>query len=323
MYYAEKKSVILISPVMNELYEKLITVFDVCKLYEESDAVSFLNATGHQFRAIITRGDTGVKTEILEKLPSLGLIAVFGVGTDAIDLTYTRQHDIAVTITSGILTNDVADMAMGLILSGARKLCQGDRFVRSKAWESEAPPLGSQVSGKRIGIVGMGNIGQTIARRARAFDMHISYNSRTEKEALPYTWQANLLSLARESDFLVISASGGAHTKNLINSDVIAAMPAHAWLINIARGSIVDEPALIDALQSNKIAGAALDVFASEPNVSKALLALENVVLQPHVGSATHETRQKMSENVFTNVEAFFTGKTLMGQLKGRDEEPC
>ncbi len=203
------------------------------------------------------------------------------------------------------------------MLSGARKLCQGDRFVRSRAWENKAPPLATQVSGKRLGIVGMGNIGQAIARRALAFDMHISYNSRTEKESLPYTWQANLLSLARDSDFLVIAASGGAHTKNLINSDVIAAMPAHAWLINIARGSMVDEPALINALQSNKIAGAALDVFASEPNISEAWLALENVVLQPHVGSATYETRQKMSESVLANVDAFFTGKTLPGQLRG------
>lgn len=317
MPYAKKTFVLLIAPVMEALYEKLITAYNVCKLYEESDAESFLNAKGHQFRAVITRGDTGVKTEILEKLPSLGLIAVFGVGTDAIDLIYTRQHDIAVTITSDILTSDVADMAMGLMLSGARKLCQGDRFVRSRAWESEAPPLGSQVSGKRIGIVGMGNIGRAIARRALAFDMQISYNSRTEKEALPYTWQANLLSLARDSDFLVIAASGGAHTKNLINSDVIAAMPAHAWLINIARGSMVDEPALIDALRSHKIAGAALDVFASEPNVSDAWLALDNVVLQPHVGSATHETRQKMCESVLANVDAFFTGKTMPGQLKG------
>ncbi|MDH1170458.1 2-hydroxyacid dehydrogenase [Pantoea agglomerans] len=317
MPYAEKTSVLLIAPVMDALYEKLIAAYQVCKLYEESDAQSFLKEKGDQFRAIITRGDTGVKTEILEKLPSLGLIAVFGVGTDAIDLTYTRQHDIAVTITSGILTSDVADMAIGLMLSGARNLCQGDRFVRSRAWESEAPPLGSQVSGKRLGIVGMGNIGQAIARRALAFDMHISYNSRSKKEALPYTWQANLLSLARESDFLVITASGGAHTKNLINSDVIAAMPAHAWLVNIARGSMVDEPALIDAVQSNKIAGAALDVFASEPNVSEAWLALENVVLQPHVGSATHETRQKMCESVLASVDAFFTGKTLPSQVRG------
>ncbi|MBN9930366.1 2-hydroxyacid dehydrogenase [Pantoea agglomerans] len=317
MPYAEKTSVLLIAPVMDALYEKLIAAYQVCKLYEESDAESFLKEKGDQFRAIITRGDTGVKTEILEKLPSLGLIAVFGVGTDAIDLTYTRQHDIAVTITSGILTSDVADMAIGLMLSGARNLCQGDRFVRSRAWESEAPPLGSQVSGKRLGIVGMGNIGQAIARRALAFDMHISYNSRSKKEALPYTWQANLLSLARESDFLVIAASGGAHTKNLINSDVIAAMPAHAWLVNIARGSMVDEPALIDAVQSNKIAGAALDVFASEPNVSEAWLALENVVLQPHVGSATHETRQKMCESVLASVDAFFTGKTLPSQVRG------
>lgn len=313
---ADKKSVLLIAPVMDALYDKLASAYHVCKLYEQTDPEQFLHANGGQFRAIVTRGDTGVKTSVLEKLPALGLIAVFGVGTDAIDLMYTQQNNIAVAITSGVLTSDVADMAMGLILSGARKLCEGDRFVRNRTWENQAPPLGTQVSSKRIGIVGMGHIGQAIARRALAFDMQISYNSRTEKKTLPYTWYADLLSLARENDFLVIAASGGAHTKNLINADVIAAMQPHAWLINIARGSMIDETALIDALQRKEIAGAALDVFADEPNVPSELLKIDNVVLQPHVGSATHETRQKMSEIVLANVDAYFSEEALPGEIK-------
>ena len=313
---ADEKSVLLIAPLMDALYDKLASAYHVSKLYEQPDPDEFLQARGHQYRVIVTRGDIGVETAVLEKLPSVGLIAVFGVGTDAIDLSYTRQKDIAVAITSDVLTSDVADMAMGLMLCGARKLCTGDRFVRSRTWESEPPALGTKVSGKRIGIVGMGNIGQAIARRAQAFDMVISYSSRTEKKILPYTWQVDLLSLAHESDFLVIAASGGPQTKNLINADVIAAMPDHAWLINIARGSMIDETALIEALQKKQIAGAALDVFADEPNVPHELLQLDNVVLQPHVGSATHETRQKMSESVLANVDAWFSGKAVPGELK-------
>lgn len=313
---ADKKFVLLVAPLMDVLYDKLASAYHVCKLYEHPDPEEFLYTQGSQFRAIVTRGDIGVKTSLLEKLPAVGLIAVFGVGTDGIDLSYTRRNNIAVAVTVGVLTSDVADMAMGLMLSGARKLCTGDRFVRSRTWESDTPALGTQVSGKRIGIVGMGNIGQAIAKRAQAFDMQISYNSRTEKKILPYTWHADLITLAQESDFLVIAASGGAPTKNLINADVIAAMPVHAWLINIARGSMVDESALIEALQKKRIGGAALDVFADEPNVPCELLQLDNVVLQPHVGSATHETRQKMCESVLANMAAWFSGKTVPGELK-------
>lgn len=261
--------------------------------------------------AVVTRGDVGVQNGVLELLPHVGLIAIFGVGTDAVDLEYVRSRQIAVSITSGVLTNDVADLAMGLLLAGSRQLCQGDRFVREGRWLNGGLPLATQVSGKRIGILGMGNIGQAIARRARGFDMQVLYTDRKQVAGLDYQWCADLHTLAHESDFLVIAASGGEANRGIIDASVFNVMPKRAWLINIARGSLVDEKALIQALQNGVIAGAALDVFEDEPRVPAELIALDNVVLQPHVASATHETRQKMSDVVFANVAAYFSGKPL------------
>lgn len=303
----KRNHLLLIAPVMDLLYIKLNSEYHVHKLYEHEDPFAYLKNEGSQIEAIVTRGDIGVSTEILQLLPEVGLVAVFGVGTDAIDLKYTKQRGIAVAITSGVLTNDVADMALGLMLSGARNLCSGDQFVREGRWRNEAPALGKQVSGKRLGIVGMGNIGQAIARRATAFEMLISYHCPNRKEALPYTWFESLTELASCSDFLIIATAGGVETQNLVNKEVLAAMPKDAWLINISRGSVVDERALISVLQNNDIAGAALDVFNNEPNVAAEFLALSNVVLQPHVGSATNETRRRMSEVVLENVKAYFS----------------
>ena len=305
------QTVLLIAPVLDSLLDKLSTAFTVHRLYEQPDADAFLQEVGSTIQAVVTRGDIGVSNHVLQALPQVGLIALFGVGTDAVDLDYTRSRNIAVTITSGVLTQGVADLAMGLLLAGARQLCQGDRFVREGRWLNTAPALATQVSGKRIGIFGMGNIGQAIARRASGFDMEILYNDRQKIAGLDYRWCADLHTLARESDFLVIAASAGAENQKLIDATVLSAMPKHAWLINIARGSLVDESALISALQKGVIGGAALDVYEDEPNVPAALIALDNVVLQPHVASATHETRQKMSDVVYANVEAYFAQAPL------------
>ena len=311
MNTANPNTVLLIAPVVDGLLDKLSTAFQVYRLYEQADPQAFLHEVGHQVQAVVTRGDTGVTRAVLEQLPNAGLVAVFGVGTDAVDLDYTRAHDIAVTITSGVLTNDVADLAMGLLLAGARQLCQGDKFVREGKWLKQGPGLATQVSGKRIGIFGMGNIGQAIARRASGFDMEILYTDRKKLNHVDYQWCADLHTLAHESDFLVIAASGGAANRGLIDASVFNVMPKHAWLINIARGTLVDEKALIHALQNGVIAGAGLDVYEDEPHVPEALIAMDNVVLLPHVASATHETRQRRSEVVFNNVAAFFSDTPL------------
>lgn len=311
----DSQAVLLIAPVVDDLLTRLSATYTVYRLYDQQDPQDFLQHVGDRVQAVVTRGDIGVTNAVLDALPHVGLIAIFGVGTDAVDLQYARARDIAVTITSGVLTQGVADLAMGLLLAGARQLCIGDRFVREGRWLSSTLPLATQVSGKRIGILGMGNIGQAIARRASGFDMQILYHDRNQNPQLDYQWCSDLHALARESDFLVIAASGSAENRRLIDAAVFEVMPAHAWLINIARGSLIDEAALIQALQARTIAGAALDVYEDEPNVPAALMALDNVVLQPHVASATHETRQNMSNVVFANVEAYFSRHPLPNQL--------
>ncbi|CAM4214238.1 MULTISPECIES: 2-hydroxyacid dehydrogenase [Lelliottia] len=311
MNIANNRAVLLIAPVVESLQQQLASQFPLYRLYEQDDPITFLREQGENIAVVVTRGDVGVQNNVLEMLPHVGLVAIFGVGTDAVDLDYLRTRQISVTITSGVLTNDVADLAMGLLLSGARQLCQGDRFVREGRWANGGLTLGTQVSGKRIGLLGMGNIGQAIARRARGFDMEVLYTDRKKLADLDYQWCADLHTLAHESDFLVIAASGGEANRGLIDASVFNVMPKHAWLINIARGSLVDEKALIQALQKGVIAGAGLDVFDDEPNVPAELMALDNVVLQPHVASATHETRQKMSDVVFANVAAYFSGTAL------------
>ncbi|MBM3070651.1 2-hydroxyacid dehydrogenase [Enterobacter sp. RHBSTW-00994] len=311
MTTAISRAVLLVAPVIDSLQTQLASEFPLLRLYEQDDPIAFLREQGENIAAVVTRGDVGVQNSVLELLPHAGLVAIFGVGTDAVDLDYVRSRNIAVTITSGVLTNDVADLAMGLLLAGARQLCQGDRFVREGRWLSGGLPLATQVSGKRIGLLGMGNIGQAIARRACGFDMQVLYHDRKPAPELGYQWCADLHTLAHESDFLVVAASGGDANRGLIDASVFNVMPRHAWIINIARGSLIDEPALIRALQNGVIAGAGLDVFDDEPNVPAELMALENVVLQPHVASATHETRQRMSDVVYANVAAYFAGAVL------------
>jgi hydroxypyruvate reductase len=310
------RTVLLIAPVMDQLQKRLEAGYVVHKLYEQADPAAYLAQNGAGILVVVTRGDVGVGTPVLEALPSVRLVAVFGVGTDGVDLNYARRRGIDITITSGALTEDVADMALGLLLSTARRLCQGDRFVREGRWPLETPPLSSQVSGKRIGILGMGNIGRAIARRAGGFDMQIRYTDRKRNDALPYLFCPDLPALARDSDFLVIAASGGKESQGMVNRLIFQALPDHALVINIARGSIVNEPDLISALQQGDIAGAGLDVYADEPNVPPALLAMDNVVLQPHTASATWETRRKMSDIVFANVEAFFSQRPLPNKLE-------
>lgn len=303
--------VLLIAPVMDALQQQLDTHYTVHRLYQQSDAVAWLADNGAQIGAVVTRGDIGVTTAVLENLPQVGVIAIFGVGTDAVDLEYARRRDIAVTITAGALTDDVADLAFGLLLSSARQLCQGDRFVREGRWLKESSALATQVSCKRIGIFGMGNIGRAIARRASGFDMEIYYTDRKVDSSLPYHWCEDVLSLASNSDFFIVAVSGGKASHGIVNRQVFEALPKHALVINIARGSIINEQDLITALQKGDISGAGLDVFANEPNVPSALIEMDNVVLQPHVASATHETRQRMSNIVFENVQAYFNGQVL------------
>ncbi|ADZ43244.1 TPA: 2-hydroxyacid dehydrogenase [Yersinia enterocolitica] len=304
-----KQAVLIIAPVMDYLTEKLEQNFTVHKLFEVTDTAEFFAQQGENIKGIVTRGDIGVTNEVLTLLPEVQVISIFGVGTDAVDLDYTRERNIIVTTTPGVLTDDVADTALGLIIATSRRLCQADKFLRAGQWPHSSLPLASKVTGKRLGVFGMGRIGQAIARRAAGFDMQIAYTDTAHIESLPYQHVPDLISLARQSDILVIAISGGKDSVGLVDKTIFAAMPNHALLINIARGSMVNQDDLIRALQQKEIGGAGLDVFADEPNVPQALIEMDNVVLLPHIASATIETRIQMSDIVFSNIQAHFAGE--------------
>lgn len=302
MIQQQKPRVLILAPVMDSLTEKLEQQFAVDKYSDQQNKEAFLISNGKGIVGLVTRGDVGVDNSILEYLPDLKVISVFGVGTDAIDLTYTNKHNIQVEITRGVLTEDVADMAMALMLATSRNLCQADHFVREGKWLEGNFPLSSKISGKRLGIFGMGQIGQAIARRASGFDMHISYASNNEKPELPYRFYPDVKQLAAQIDVLMIAVSGGSQSAGVINASIFDTLPDNALVVNISRGSVINQQDLMTALQNKKISGAGLDVFAEEPQVPHELIAMDNVVLQPHVGSATHETRQAMSEKVLANL---------------------
>ena len=289
--------------------------YQVHRLHQATDASTLLGEVGPQVRALVTTGARGVATSILEALPHLELIAIRGVGTDGVDLAYARARGIAVTTTPDVLTEDVADLALALLLATARGVCVGDAFVRAGLWPTRDLPLATRVSGKRAGILGLGRIGRAIAQRAQGFGMKIAYTGRRPQEDVPYSFVANLLDLAQGSDVLFLAASGGPDNRNLVDARVLQALGPQGILINIARGSLVDEAALVEALTTGLIAGAGLDTFQHEPKVPEALFALENVVLQPHQGSATVETRLDMGNLVLANLEAHFAGRPLPTRL--------
>ena len=266
-------------------------------------------------RAVAASGESRVDAELIAALPALEIISVFGVGYDGIDVQAARERGVMVTHTPNVLNDDVADLAIGLMLCAARQLPAADRYVRAGQWLGGPMPLARKVSGARLGIVGMGRIGQVIARRAQAFDMTIAYTARSAKPELPWTFHADPAELAAHCDFLVAITPGGAGTRHLIDARVLRALGPNGILINGARGSVVDEQALIEALEQGVIGGAGLDVFEDEPRVPDRLKALPHVVLAPHVGSATQATRQAMADLAFGNLREHFAGRALLSPV--------
>lgn len=273
-------------------------------------------ALAPQLQAIATGGEFRLGAELMDRMPALRLISVFGVGYDGIDVAAAHARGIAVTHTPDVLTDEVADLAIGLMLAVARRIPQADRFVRADAWPQGGFPLTRKVSGARLGIVGLGRIGQAIASRAQAFGMSIGYTARTRRDDSPYTWYPDATALAGAADFLLVITPGGALTRHLIDARVLAALGPRGFLINVARGSVVDQDALIQALERGAIAGAALDVFADEPHVPQALLACDNVVLTPHMASGTWETRTAMAQLALDNLLAHFAGRPLLTPVR-------
>lgn len=262
---------------------------------------------------VVTSGVWGVRREHLDRLPGLGAVVNFGVGYDSTDVSEANRRGVIVSNTPDVLTDCVADTAVGLMIDVMRRLSAADRFVRSGEWASgRVPALARRVTGARVGILGLGRIGLAIAHRLEAFYVTISYHNRREREDVAYAYAASPLELARGCDVLVLAAAGGVGSRHMVDADVLDALGPDGFLINVARGSVVDERALVIALEEGRIAGAGLDVFADEPQVPAALLGRDDVVLLPHVGSATFETRAAMTDLAIANVERFLADGTLV-----------
>ena len=302
----DKPRVLQLGRLTPWLEQQLAADFDLTLLAQQPDARAYLAQHGTGFVAAVTSAAVGIDAALIESLPNLKVISSFGVGLDKIDLQAAARRGIPVGYTPEVLNDCVADTAFTLLLDVARRATEADRFVRQGGWLKDKFPLATRVSGKRLGIVGLGRIGRTIAKRASGFDMEIRYHNRRPAEGVPFGYEPSLVELARWADFLVIAAAGGAESRNLISAEVLDALGPRGFLVNIARGTVVDEAVLVQYLREKRIAGAGLDVYVDEPRVPEALLQLDNVVLLPHVASATHETRQAMSALVLENLRAFF-----------------
>jgi lactate dehydrogenase-like 2-hydroxyacid dehydrogenase len=267
---------------------------------------------GHTAEALATNAGVGAKPEILDALPNLKVITSMGVGLDAFDLDGLRERGIALGYTPEVLNDCVADLAFALLMVTARRIASADAFVRRGDWQKGGFPMGRRVSGKRLGIVGMGRIGSVIARRANGFDMEVRYHNRREVEGSAFGYAASVVELAEWADFLVVASAGGPDTQHLISRDVLHALGQDGILINVSRGTVVDETALIEYLRDKRIAGAGLDVYEREPLAREELQQLDNVVLTPHIASNTVETRAAMAQRVIDNLDSFFAGRGVV-----------
>jgi len=315
-----RPEILITAPMLPGLMRTLESAFTAHRLWEQPDPVAFLEKVGPRIRSIATNAYYGrLSADLMDRTPNLEIIANFGVGYDNIDAAEAARRGVIVTNTPGVLDDEVADLALGLTLATLRRIPQADRYLRDGRWLEAPFPLTPSLRGRRVGIVGFGRIGQAIARRFEAFGVSIAYHARTRRAGVAYAYHPSLVALASASDVLVVITPGGEATRRLINAAVLQALGPEGVLINVARGSVVDEPALIAALQSGVIGGAGLDVFEDEPRVPEALVALDNVVLLPHVGSASTHTRNAMGQLLADNLIAWFDGR---GPLTPVSETP-
>jgi len=275
----------------------------------ERDA--FLAANGKGWEAIATNAGYGCDAQLASSLPDLRVVSSLGVGLDKFDLPALTERGIVVGYTPEVLNDAVADLAFALLLALSRRIVAADGFVRRGDWPSKQFPIATQVAGKKLGILGLGRIGSVVARRASGFDMEVRYHNRSPVADSPFVHERTASGLAAWADFLVIVTAGGPQTRHLVSREVLDALGPQGYLINVSRGPVVDESALIEYLQQKRIAGAGLDVFEKEPQVPEALRQLDNVVLSPHIGSQTEETRAAMAQRVIDNLEAYFAGQAL------------
>ncbi|MFE0750916.1 2-hydroxyacid dehydrogenase [Gordonia sp. NPDC058843] len=300
-------TILRVGPLKPSLEERLAETYGAERLPDDDEErTSFLARNADAVTAVVTSGRTGVDAGLMAALPNLGAIVHFGVGYDTTDVDRATELGIGVSNTPDVLTDCVADTAVGLLLDTMRGLSAADRFVRAGRWPDEGNvPLTRKVSGTDVGILGLGRIGSAIAHRLDAFGCRISYHNRRPVTGSTYRYAASPAELAAEADVLIVAAAGGANTRHLVDREVLEALGPDGFLINVARGSVVDEDSLVDLLRQGHLAGAGLDVFAREPRVPEELLSMDNVVLLPHLGSGTVETRAAMEELTLENLESF------------------
>jgi lactate dehydrogenase-like 2-hydroxyacid dehydrogenase len=303
-----KPDILLVEPMMQFIEDKLDAAYTVHRMYDPGQKAS-LEAALPKIRAVATGGGSGIANEWIERLPALGVVAINGVGTDKVDLGFARSRNIDVTTTPGVLTDDVADTGIALMLAVLRHVAKGDAFVREGRWGREPFPLGHSPKGKRVGILGLGQIGKAFGSRAEAFGMSVRYWNRSPVKGTTWKSCASPVALAEDSDVLCVIIAATAETRNIVNAEVLKALGSEGLLINIARGTVVDEDALLTALNDGTIAGAGLDVFVNEPTIREEFFSAPNTVLMPHQGSATVETRVAMGELVLANIAAHFAGE--------------
>lgn len=311
-----KPDIVLIVQYPPQIMAVLEENFTCHKMYEAPDRAAFLASVADKARGLASSGVHGAPRDLILALPKLEIISGFGVGYDAVDLPTVKEKNIVLTNTPNVLTDCVADLGMTLMLDAARRVPQAERFLRDGQWLKGNYPAGVKVTGKRAGICGLGRIGTALAKRLSGFDMEIMYYDIEPKTNLPYRLMPSLLDLARNSDFFFVACYGGPTTRKLIDEEVLRAIGTKGILVNIARGSIVDEAALVRVLEDKALGGAGLDVFEDEPNVPAKLLTFDNVVVTPHIASNTHETRAAMGKLMCDNLIAYFSGKPVITRVE-------
>jgi hydroxypyruvate reductase len=306
-----KPEVLVMGPMYPPTLASLEEAFTVHRLWEAPDREKLLASVADRITAVASSGKTGLDGAMMDKLPKLKLISHFGVGVDNVDTEGAKKRGVTVTNTPDVLTEDVADLAFALLLATVRRIAVGDRFVREGKWLKGPMAFTDTLQNKTMGVVGIGRIGRAIAKRGEAFNLKIAYQGPHKKSDVSWPYFPDVVSLARESDILVAACPGGEATRGIVSKEAIEALGPTGVFINISRGSVADQPALIAALKDGRLGGAGLDVFTDEPRVPEEFFALENVVLAPHVGSATHTTRAAMGQLVVDNLKAFFANQPL------------
>ena len=309
-----EKNVLIMSLFPNKITKLFDETFNTFKTYEQENAEKFIESLSDKIEAIAVMGGTTVSSELIKKLPKLKIIANYGVGYDAVDVKQATLSNVKVTNTPDVLNDEVADTAIALTLCVYKNIALANQFLLEKKWLISEYPLSKKFSGTKFGILGMGRIGKTIATRTESFNCEISYHSRNQKD-VKYKYFSKLEDLAEYVDTLCVITPGGEETKHLVNANVLQKLGKNGFLINIARGTVIDQKALIYALQNNIIRGAGLDVFENEPNVPDDLINLSNVILTPHIGSATVETRYDMGKLVYDNIVQMLTTNTTISPV--------